>query len=68
MNTTKGKERFSKGKSGVDDKVECYYGNPRFCMKPLEVMFSPYLKRSRFCEGKMCGWLIEGTVEKLPVR
>ena len=50
VNGAKGKERFSKGESGVDEKVEGYYGNPRFLMKPLKVMLSPYLKRSWLCE------------------
>ena len=39
MNGTEGKERFSKGKGGMNDKVEGYYGNSRFLMESLKVMF-----------------------------
>ena len=51
VNRTEGKKGFPKGECGMDDEVESYYGNPRFLVKPLEVMFSPYLNRSRLCKG-----------------
>ena len=65
---TEGKEGLGECKGGMDDKVEGYYGNPRFLMKPLEVVFSSYLERSRFCKGEIGGGLIEGAMMKLFVR
>ena len=38
VNRTEGKKWFPKGKSGVNDEVEGYYGNPGFLMEPLKVM------------------------------
>ena len=65
---TKGEEGFGKGESRVDNKMEGYKGNSGFFMEPLEVMFRPYLNRSRFCEGKVCGRTIEWMMKELVVR
>ena len=39
MDGSKCEEGFSKGECGMDDKMEGYYRNPGFLMKPLKVMF-----------------------------
>ena len=62
MNRTEGKERLSKGKGGVDDKMESYYGNSGFLMEPLKVMLGAYLEGGWFCEGEVGSWLIEGAM------
>ena len=68
MLRTEGKEGFSKCKGGVDDEMECDDGNPRFLMKPLEVVLRSYLDRSGFCEGEMGSRAIKGAMEELVVR
>ena len=68
VNRAKGKKWLPKGKGGVDDEVEGYYGNSRFHMKPLKVVFSPYLKRSGFCKREICGRSIEWPMMELIVR
>ena len=37
MNRVEGKEGFSEGEGGVDDKMKGYYGNSGFLMEPLKV-------------------------------
>ena len=54
-----GEEWFCEGESRMDNKVECDDRNPRFLMKPLEVVFRPYLNRSGFCEGEVRSRTIE---------
>ena len=51
MLRSKSEQGFCEGESGVDNKMESDNWNPRFLMKPLEVVFRPYLYRSRLCEG-----------------
>ena len=68
MLRAEGKKGFCKGESRVDNEMESYKGNSRLFMKPLEVVFRPYLNRSGFCEGKVCSRTIEGAMEELVVR
>ena len=65
MNGTKGKKGFTECKGRMDNEVEGYYGNPRFLVEPLEVMFCPYLNRGGFGEREMGSRAIEGTMMKL---
>ena len=37
-------------------------------MDPLEVMLDPYLNRSGFCKGKVCGRAIKGAMIQLAMR
>ena len=59
MDRSKGEEGFGEGKCGVDDEMKGYYRNPRFLMKPLEVMLRSYLEGSGFCEREICSRMIE---------
>ena len=68
MLRAKSEEGFCKGKSRVDDEMEGYKRNSRLFVEPLEVVLGPYLNRSGFSEGEMCGGAIEGTVKELVVR
>ena len=68
MLRSESEEGFCKGKSRMDNEMEGYKRNSRLFMKPLEVVLRSYLNRSGFCEGKVCGGAIEGTMKELVVR
>ena len=58
----KREEGFCEGEGRVDDEMEGDNGNSRLFVKPLEVVLRSYLDRSGFCEGEVCGRVIEGAM------